>query len=501
MGQLITLVLTPIKALRWRYLPLLMIYFAYGASTFSGIAESFFVKERLNFSAEALLMLGVWLTLPWTIKMVFGQFVDSIPLFGSARRSYILIAGGLMALGSLLLAGLAAQWHWLMRLGSAETIYFLASLVFVIGTVLQDVVADAMSVEVVERVGRSQKEITHDLAMVQLLGRISLSLAMFLVAGLSGWLAYHVSYQTMFLLGLIIPLISISGSLLVRIEASAIKPINWQILGGGLVFAIFVVVMGILQIPYDQEIIFVVSLSVVSYFLIQVTRDVSVTARYQIFVAAIVIFVFRAMPSVGPGLQWWEIDVLGFNKAFFGTLAQIGAGLSIIGMWVFAKYITEKPIAWIFIMLTLIGTLLSLPVLGLYYGIQNWTQEIFGFGAHTIAIVDTAIASPFDQLSMIPMLTLIAMNAPKGNAATWFALMASLMNLALAAGGIVSKQMNKIWLVTREIKSASGQIITQANYSHLGTLLWIAILAGLIIPIATIVIFMHKDLWSAKKNA
>ena len=59
---------------------------------------------------------------------------------------------------------------------------------------------------------------------------------------------------------------------------------------------------------------------------------------------------------------------------------------------------------------------------------------MFGFGARTIAIIDTATTSPFAQLSMIPLLTLIAIYAPAGHRATWFALMASLMNLALVAG-------------------------------------------------------------------
>ena len=101
------------------------------------------------------------------------------------------------------------------------------------------------------------------------------------------------------------------------------------------------------------------------------------------------------MPSVGPGLMWWQIDVLGFNKGFFGTLGQIGAGLSIIGMWLLAKYVTEKPIAWILIALSLIYALLSLPILGMYYGLHHWTELHFGFGAHTIALIDTALESPF----------------------------------------------------------------------------------------------------------
>ena len=189
--------LLPLRSIKRSYLPLLAIYFAYGCSTFSGIAESFFVKEHLDLSAQALMMIGVWLSLPWTIKMVFGQFVDSIPIAGSRRRSYIFIAAFLMATGSILMAGLAGSWPIVMQLGSKNAIFIASSLITIIGVVLQDVVADAMSVEVVEREGRDKEAINQDLAMVQLLGRLSLSIGMFLVAGLGGWLAQVVSYQNM----------------------------------------------------------------------------------------------------------------------------------------------------------------------------------------------------------------------------------------------------------------------------------------------------------------
>jgi hypothetical protein len=37
------------------------------------------------------------------------------------------------------------------------------------------------------------------------------------------------------------------------------------------------------------------------------------------------------------------------------------------------------------------------------------------------------------------MLTLVAIHAPEGKKGTWFALMASLMNIALSAGGLLTK--------------------------------------------------------------
>src|SRR5436309_3491881 len=105
---------------------------------------------------------------------------------------------------------------------------------------------------------------------------------------------------------------------------------------------------------------------------------------------------------------------------------------------------------------------------------------MFGFGARTVAIVDAATASPFAQLSMIPLLTLIAYYAPAGHRATWFALMASLMNLALVAGQLQTKYLNQIFVVGRD------------DYSELGHVLIAATVLSLVIPLAAIVIFGRR---------
>jgi hypothetical protein len=78
-----------------------------------------------------------------------------------------------------------------------------------------------------------------------------------------------------------------------------------------------------------------------------------------------------------------------------------------------------------------------------------WTEEAFGFGARASTTAIAAAASPFAQLSMIPLLTLIAFYAPAGHRATWFALMASLMNMALVAGQLQTKYLNELFIVQR----------------------------------------------------
>src|SRR4249919_43261 len=93
--RLRTALLTPVRAMRLRYLPLLMIYYAYGALGLVTIAEAFWIKEALTLTPAELAAIAVWLTLPWTIKMVFGQLADSVPIFGSRRRIYVFLGASL----------------------------------------------------------------------------------------------------------------------------------------------------------------------------------------------------------------------------------------------------------------------------------------------------------------------------------------------------------------------------------------------------------------------
>ncbi len=108
-----------------------------------------------------------------------------------------------------------------------------------------------------------------------------------------------------------------------------------------------------------------------------------------------------------------------------------------------------------------------------------------GIDARTIALVDTALASPFDYIAGVLMLTLVAIYAPEGKKGTWFALMASLMNIALSASGLFSKYLNQVFVLTREIRE-NGIVTTHAQYDDLGLLLWIVIGLGFVLPILTI---------------
>jgi MFS family permease len=411
--------------------------------------------------------------------MVFGELVDTVPIFGSQRKSYILIGALLMATGLLILAGAAGRWLTFAR---PDQLYVLGAMLLVIGTVLQDVVADAMSTEVVPRsdaVGNERPDDTVrvELGMVQVLGRLAVSAGVLAVAGLSGWLASFMPRQDIFVIGLIIPAISVAGVFLRGTEAMERRPIDWRILGGGIVFGVVVLLLGVSEVPFGQEIIFIISMAVVCYMLVLVTVELDHDTRMGILFATIIVFAFRAAPTVGDGYFWWTLDELHFDPAFYGTLRQTGAILSIAAMWMFSQQLTEASVTKTLFWIAVAGTVLSLPNIALIYGVHHWTEAVFGFGARSIAIVDAATSTPFAQLSMVPLLTLTAYYAPPGHRATWFALMASLMNIAVVASQLQTKYLNDIFVVGR------GQ------YAELGPLLNWAVALSFIMPIGAIALF------------
>jgi hypothetical protein len=472
----------PLRAFQPAYVPLIMVYFAYGALGLIDVTRDFWIKEKLQLSPSELASIGVWLTLPWTIKMVFGELVDCVPIFGSRRRVYILIGALFTASGLVTLAGAAGGWLVFLR---PDHLYVLGALLIVLGTVIQDVVADAMSTEVVSRVDaagepRPDNEVRSELGMVQVLGRLALSAGIVAVAGLSGVLAGLFDRETVFLMGLAIPAISVIGTFLVKREPTEIRPIDWQILGGGIVFGAMVLALALGGIPYAQEVIFLLSMAVICTMLVFVTRELDQKSRMAILYTSIIIFAFRATPGVGDGYFWWTLDVLKFDENFYGALRQTGAVLAILGMWLFSRQLTEYSVTKTLFWLAIIGSALSLPSLGLYYGVHEWTEQTFGFGARTIALIDTVASSPFAQLSMIPLLTLIAFYAPAGHRATWFALMASLMNLALAAGALQTKYLNEIFAVQR------------GDYTELGGLLIAALTISFFLPIGVILLLGRR---------
>jgi hypothetical protein len=147
------------RQVRISYLPPLMVYLAAGVSGLTGIVGTFFVKDHLGLSAEFLAALGFWAGIPWALKMGVGHLVDLIWKW----KSFLVVFGAALIGASLaIMVGLLGHAAFMTRYLRVETWFVWSVLLAPLGYVIEDVVADAMTVEAVPAADESGRPYSHE---------------------------------------------------------------------------------------------------------------------------------------------------------------------------------------------------------------------------------------------------------------------------------------------------------------------------------------------------
>ena len=525
-----------VRELRWSYLPPLMVYLAAGVSGLTGIVGTFFVKEYLALPAAFLAATGFWAGIPWALKMPMGHLVD---LLWRWKAWFIALGAALIACSLLIMGRLIAAPSVMAEVMPISAWFVLQAILAPVGYMMQDTVADAMTVEAVPRVDADGQplpasELRSMNTTMQMLGRIAIigggvgvsliNVAVFADSAALDQAGKVALYARVYECALLIPLLSLLGVAVAawlrrrdarRLRASGIAearvralldahpetpPPNALILGGSLVFVLATVGLGLSPVPYNQELIFAVSFGIIAFLMLRMMRELEPAARRTLLGTAIVLFTYRALPGTGAGSTWWMIDELGFDQAFLARLSLVASTLTLVGLFAFRRTMAERPVTWIVGMLTLAGFLLGLPTLAMYHGFHQWTAAHTGgvVDARAIALIDTALESPLGQVAMVPLLAWIANSAPARLKATWFAVMASFTNLALSASQLGTKYLNEVFVVTRGVRDPVTHTVTStADYSALGDLLACALTLGLVLPFAAILLTRLAGLRSA----
>ena len=523
------------RQVRWSFLPPLMVYFAYGFTGLTAIVGTFFVKDYLDLSAAYLAGLAFWAGLPWALKMPLGHLVDIIWKW---KWLLVWIGAGLLAASVVIMYLVLTEREMMAAVMPLSSWYVTSVLLAPCGVVLQDAVADAMSVEAVPKVDEAGNPISDEdeKAMhvtMQTLGRFALISGTVVVAALNIYMFRDIGglspaakaeiYADIYLAALAIPAISVSGVVLAGVQKAVKKrrlerqglareeveaafarpdeettPNMWYFIGGG-AFVALTLIFGLGQVPYGQEIIFAGSLIIVILLMRQLVAVLPEAQARTLIGTAVIIFAFRAVPRPGDGVAWFNIDVLGFDQQFLSVLSMITSVLTLAGMVVLRPLMAHRSIVYIVVLLTLAAGVLTLPNIGLYYGIQDVTAPLTGgvVDARFIAILDTAIESPLGQIAMIPMLAWIAKNAPGELKATFFAVMASFTNLALSASTLGTKYLNRVYTIRREVTDPeSGGVTMQQDYSELGWLLITVAVVTVVVPLVVVAVIQRSRLRS-----
>ncbi|MFZ4082337.1 MAG: hypothetical protein ACOYKN_13985 [Pirellula sp.] len=488
------------NAIGRRILAPLFVYFAAGLQGLTAMASLLFVKELLALTAEQIASVTFWLMLPWSMKIFFGQLADQY----WQRKVPLMATGiGLVAVSNILMIGLL---QFPSAFGSIEVRgawYCFVALLSPLGFVIQDVVADGMTVEI----GKQEHQFGHKLGnngQIQSLGRIA-----FLLGMLVTWCVNIIMfddqeslsisdsvrlYSFMYSIGLLGPCFATLGLFLAfesdrsRTSAGKPNPFDWGLLLGCLAY---VTIIAILQaMPFFASNVTALLITILATILMirHLLKGHSMDSlSYRQFVGtAIVLWVFNATPEIGPGLHWWQIDKLGFDAKFLSVLNLLGTSLALVALFLISRSLCAEfnDAHKIIVILTILKGFLFLPDICIYYELHTQFTAITGLplSARTIAIADTACESSLIQVASVPVLVWVAKHAPRVSMATFFAAGTSLINSSTQCKMLLTQWLNSVFVVSREVCVGDKRI--SSDYSALGGLLQTVFFCNLLLPLA-----------------
>ena len=361
-------------------LAILLVYAVQGILGISRLAVSFFLKDELALSpAEVAALMGI-AALPWVIKPVFGFISDGLPIFGYRRRPYLILSG---------LLGVGA-WLSLAYLVHTTTAATIAIVITSLSVAVSDVIVDSLIVE------RARDESVGKAGSLQALCWGASAVGGLLTAYFSGLLLEHFSTRTVFAFTAAFPLL---------VSAAAAWIAEEPVAAGGARQAIV------------KE---------------QIRQLWQALTQKAIWMPTLFLFIWQCTPTAESAFFYFSTNELGFTPEFLGRVRLVTSLASLLGVWLFQRFLKTIPFRQIFIWTTLFSSLLGLTALLLV----THTNRTLGIDDHWFALGDSLILTVMGQLTFMPVLVLAARLCPPGIEATLFALLMSVLNFS----GLVSKE-------------------------------------------------------------
>jgi folate/biopterin transporter len=388
---------------------ILIVYFVQGILGLARLSVSFFLKDELALSpAQVAALMGI-AALPWVIKPVFGFLSDGLPLFGYKRRPYLVLSG---------LLGTAA---WLSLATVVDTAWAATAAILLgsLSVAISDVIVDSLVVE------RAREESLSDSGSLQSLTWGASAVGGLITAYLSGWLLEHFSTQTVFAITATFPLLVSAVAWLIAEERVSDRPntlVVWN----------------------------------------QIRQLRGAITQKAIWLPAAFIFIWQATPSADSAFFYFTTNELGFEPEFLGRVRLVTSIASLIGVWLFQRFLKNIPFRSLMGWTTVISTVLGMTALILV----THTNRTLGIDDHWFSLGDSLILTMMGQIAWMPILVLAARLCPEGVEATLFALLMSINNLAGLLShelgallthwlGITETNFDKLWLLVLITNSSS----------------------------------------------
>lgn len=397
---------------------IMTIYFVEGALGLARLAQTFLLKDDFHLGPAEMSALTGLFSLPWTIKPLYGFISDGFPIFGYRRQSYLVLCGILGSAFYLALAsnfGGAVDNEWTMTLTIVSLLASSATIAF------SDVVADGLVVQQ-----------TRDAEDPKVAGGLqslcwgSAATGGLLSAYFSGSLLEIMTPRNVFGLTAVLPL-------LVAFTATNINETRITDDDTGLD-------------PSKQ------------------IQDLWMAVKEpEIWRPALFIFLWQSTPTSDGAFLYFMTNDLGMGPEFLGRVRLVTSAASLLGVWVYQKFLRTVAIKDILFWSAIISAPLGLTSLILI----SHANRAIGIPDGAFVFGDDVALAILGQVAFLPTLVLAARICPRNVEAVLFATLMSIFNGASTVGTEVGAALTK-WLG-----------VTENNFENLSLLTIICSLSSL----------------------
>lgn len=344
-----------------------------GLGALPALAINFLLKDKAGLTPEGMAYFQAVTLIAWVIKPLWGMISDLFPIFGSRRKSYLILTSLVAAAAWLVLA-------WIPDPSVAGLLLLLMTLIYM-AYAFQDVVSDGLMVEAGQPLNMT--------GQFQSIQWAAVYAAMIITSLAGGWIAEFaqkgaLSYRSIFGMTALFPLVT--AAMVFFLVREPVRPHPEQEAKLGL-------------------------------------RDVF--RHKEIWILATFLFLWNFSPSFGAPFFYYTVDTLKFTPSFLGILQAVTSAGALLGSVLYGLLFARFPIRKFLFIAVLVGVAATLSYF-IYF--IPWLI------AHASVLKNLALVLNFflgiaSAVIFLALLNLAARTSPQYAGGTVFALLMSFYNL------------------------------------------------------------------------
>lgn len=421
-----------------------------GVSGLFSLPVSLMLKNQMHFDQAQLAYFVGLVMIPWAIKPLYGLLSDFVPIFGYRRRSWFVIAAGLVMTAALYLANFC-------NFAYGQLLFCLT--VTALGIAFCDVLCDAVMVENGKRF-----DLVHKFQGIQWKACYIASI----FSGIGGGLiAKYFNYSQMFWLMALLPFVIFLAAVFFvpekryqYRETASEAEMKSLVTKKDVVVTVMVFLGAVLLLVWLNA----------QFFGLEILKLIMIGAPFLILGSLTYLFkshIDKKVIFCMIFLFWWDwalflssapflyyqLDTLGFSEIFLGTLGTLFSVGAAFGSCLFAA-IAKKRLVWgkrILADLSLEKMLFYALIIGIATILTNFLL----IGVKSAIILNLSTGLVF-LLANLTILVIAAKFCPPRIEGTFFALLMSVVNLGASMSALASGYLYKFFVGLAPINFADN---------------------------------------------